>query len=121
MKIKLDENFDPRAKDILALAGHDVCTIQDEAISGADDGIVARYANAEGRCLVTLDLDFANVLVYPPEKYAGLVVFHHPHPTAQGILRLVDQFAKFLPEQKPQKHLWIVEPGRIRVHEESLD
>jgi len=119
MKLKLDENIDPRAKDILAQAGHDVLTAQEEALGGVLDDVVAVAASREGRCLLTLDLDFANIFAYPPERYAGLVVLRHPHPTVKGLLDLVHLFAISLRSHNPRGHLWIVEPGRLRIHEES--
>ena len=118
MKLKLDENIDPRAKEILAQAGHDVLTVRGEALSGASDEAVAVAASREGRCLLTLDLDFADVFAYPPERYAGLVVLRHPHPTVKGLLNLVQQFTISLRSHNPHGQLWIVEPGRLRIHEE---
>ncbi len=119
MKLKLDENIDPRAKDILTQAGHDVLTAQEEALGGVLDDAVAAAASREGRCLLTLDLDFANIFAYPPERYAGLVVLRHPYPTVKGLLDLVHQFTISLCSHNPHRHLWIVEPGRLRIHEET--
>ena len=118
MKLKLDENIAPQAKEILAQAGHDVLTVPEEALAGFPDALVGA-ANREGRCLLTLDMDFANVLVYPPESYVGLVVLRHPHPTMRGLLNLVRQFSVSLRSHDPRGRLWIVEPGRIPIHEET--
>jgi len=119
MKLKLDENIAPRAKEILAQAGHDVLTVPEEGLGGFSDPLVGAAANREGRCLLTLDMDFANVLVYPPESYVGLVVLRHPHPTMKGLLNLVRQFTLSLRSYDPRGRLWIVEPGRLRIHEEA--
>ena len=117
MKIKLDENIDPRAKEILAQHGHQVFTVAEEGLSGASDAVIADAAMREGMCLVTLDLGFANVLRYPPEMYAGIVVLRHPHLTVKGLLNLVCQLADLLKEDNPLGKLWIVEPGRLRIWE----
>ena len=37
MKIKLDENLPRSAKPVLAAAGHDVDSVEDEGLAGADD------------------------------------------------------------------------------------
>ena len=74
MRLKLDENFGRRAAEILAAAGHDVATVVDEDLCRTSDGDIAWVCHAEGRCLVTLDLDFGNPLVFKPADYAGLVV-----------------------------------------------
>jgi len=118
MELKLDENIDPRAKKILVQAGHDVVSVQEEALVGTPDEVLVAKVRDEGRCLVTLDMDFANILAYPPEKYGGLVVLHHPRPTVKGLLDLVRQLAISLRSYNPRGQLWIVEPGRLRIHEE---
>ena len=119
MKLKLDENIDPRAKEILAQAGHDVLTVPEEALNGFSDDVIGAAARREGRCLVTLDIDFADIFAYPPERYVGLVVLRHPRPTVKGLLNLVQQFVISLRSHNPRGQLWIVEPGRLRIHEEA--
>ena len=121
MRLKLDENVDPRAVGILRTAGHDVATVTDEHLSGRPDAAVEAICRMEARCLVTLDLDFANVLAYPPERYPGLVVLRHPSPTAAGLLNLVRQLTALLEQHNPERRLWIVEPGRFRVHESTFE
>ena len=119
MKFKLDENVDPRAKEILLQAGHDAVTAQEEGLSGASDTTIAEATRAENRCLVTLDLDFADILAFPPDRYPGIVVLRHPKPTTKRLLDLVRDLAQTLRTETPEKKLWILEPGRVRVHEES--
>lgn len=121
MRLKLDENLDPRAVGILHGAGHDVVTVPDERLSGQSDAAVEAACRQEERCLVTLDLDFANVFAYPPERYSGLVVLRHRKPTAAGVLNLVRQLTDWLERENPKHRLWIVEPGRLRVHEPAYE
>lgn len=121
MRLKLDENLDPRAVGILLGAGHDVVTVPDERLSGEPDTAVEAACRQEARCLVTLDLDFANVVAYPPERYSGLVVLRHPRPTAIGLLNLVRQLVVSLKDHNPERRLWIIEPGRLRVHESTFE
>lgn len=47
-------------------------TVFDERLSGAEDRAVLAAAVAEDRVLVTLDRDFTNVLIFPPESTAGI-------------------------------------------------
>jgi predicted nuclease of predicted toxin-antitoxin system len=117
MKIKFDHNMDPRGAAILRQAGHEVSTAKEQNLADAEDDVIAGVCQAELRCLVTLDLDFANTVLYPPEKYFGLVVLRHPKPTANRLLELVRQLNTALPTMNPVHKLWIVEPGRIRIRE----
>jgi predicted nuclease of predicted toxin-antitoxin system len=74
VKFKTDENLPLEAAATFREAGFNVETIWDEALSGATDEIVAARARSESRVLVTLDLDFANIQAYPPDRHAGIVV-----------------------------------------------
>jgi predicted nuclease of predicted toxin-antitoxin system len=65
VKFKIDENLPVEAAGTLRDAGFDAETIRDEDLSGADDEIVASMVRSEGRILLTLDLDFANIQAYP--------------------------------------------------------
>jgi len=119
--LKLDENIDPRAEPILRTAGHDAATVAGERLSGQPDVAVLEACRKETRCFVTLDLDFANVFAHPPGRSPGIVVLRHPTPTAAGLLDLVRQLAASLQQNNPERRLWIVEPGRIRVHEPTVE
>ena len=114
---KLDENVSPRCRAPLADAGCDVSTVGEQRLRGADDAAVADACRRERRCLITADQDFAQILDFPPPDYAGIVVLRHPRPTLPGMVALVRQVAAALSEESPVGRLWIVEPGRIRIHE----
>lgn len=65
MMLKLDENLDVRLVSMLRRAGHEVATVRDQGLAGVDDQALYACCTSEARILVTLDLDFANVLRYP--------------------------------------------------------
>ena len=48
--------------------GHDAIAVLEVGLSGATDELVLRFAVENGRVLVTLDADFANVMRFPPEQ-----------------------------------------------------
>lgn len=116
MRFKLDENADPRWREPLLAAGHHADSVADEQLGGADDPIVAAACQADGRCLITADVGFGQILEYPPGKFAGIVVLRHPRPTISGMLALIRALVSAVQRESPVGRLWIVEPGRIRVH-----
>ena len=117
MKFKLDENLDPRAAAILQTAGHDAVTVADQSLQGAEDISVFEVCQREQRCLITLDLDFSNLLDFPPETSAGIVILRHPKPRLRSWLSLTEQLSVALRRDDPTGRLWIVEPNRIRIHQ----
>lgn len=122
MKFKLDENFGTRTQRLFTASGHDVQTVLDESLGGASDQQLFQVCRNEARCLVTLDLDFANVLRFPPVNSAGIVIIRVPkNPTLATLESLVKQFLLALEETPIAGKLWIVEMGRIRIHQSGDD
>lgn len=80
MKLKLDENLGRRLYPLLESRGHDVDTVIDEGLGGADDDMVAAAARREGRVLLTLDVDFSDIARFPPGSHPGIVVIRIPEP-----------------------------------------
>ena len=118
MRFKLDENFGTRTQRIFKSTGHDVQTVREESLEGASDQHLYEVCCTEQRCLVTLDLDFANVTHFPPEETGGIAVIRVPrNPSLSLLERLVRQFLQSVDQMPVEKKLWIVEVGRIRVHQ----
>jgi len=115
-QLKLDENLAKRGAELLAARGHDVATVREQGMCSAADRLLSAHCASEGRCLVTLDLDFGNPLVFPPRDYAGLAVLRLPHDAAyEDLLNAVRTLADGLDRDEIAGHLWVVQPGRIRV------
>ena len=116
MRFKLDENADPKWRTPLEHAGHHVSTVAEEHLQGSEDAIIAKTCKDEGLCLVTVDMGFAQIIEYHPNQYPGIIVLRHPAPSLEGMRELVEQVATAINTRSPQGRLWIVEPGRIRIH-----
>ena len=102
--------------------GHDVSSIHLQGLDGSPDTIVYDVCRAEGRALVTLDLDFANPLVFDPRTTSGVAVLRlsrNPVPS-----ELADAVALLLVALRVNTiagSLWIAHPSRIRVWSPSED
>lgn len=117
MRFKADENVPSLVIGAFEGAGYDVRTAREEELSGAPDDDIARAARSEGRCLLTLDLDFADPRQYPPADQTGIVVFR-PRRASPSILSLLANGVLDLLQREPVAgRLWIAEAGRVRVHE----
>jgi len=119
MRIKLDENVDTRLAIFLKRAGHDTNTVQEQGLCGTEDKALYKICKEERRILVSLDLDFSNIIRFPPEGTPGLVVLRGPNQLFSTMQVLVETLIAALTRELPDDRLWVVEPGRLRIHEEA--
>ncbi|MEE8392501.1 MAG: DUF5615 family PIN-like protein [Anaerolineae bacterium] len=118
MNFKLDENFGTRTRHLFRSMGHNVQTVRDEGLQGCSDQHLYKVCCIEKRCMITLDLDFADVTRFSPTDANGIVVIRVPRNPSPALLeQLVSQFLQALAQMSVEKSLWIVEVGRIRVHQ----
>jgi predicted nuclease of predicted toxin-antitoxin system len=117
MKLKLDENIGRRGIDLLTTSGHDVATVLGQGLGGSTDEKLFTVCASEGRALVTLDRDFGQVLRFPPAQGAGIVVIEiGPQVSTENLLSRLREFTQLLETQALIGKLWIIEPGRVRIH-----
>jgi predicted nuclease of predicted toxin-antitoxin system len=122
MKFKLDENIGSIGAEILAADGHEVSTVSRQGLSGVGDGTLFEICKGEGRVLVTLDRDFGEVLRFPPAQTPGIVVLScHGRLSPGAIRNRIKEFADMNRSRSIDKELWIVEPGRVRIHRQYDD
>ncbi len=102
--------------DILRDSGYDAETVYSEAISGISDPELLDVCRHEHRILLTLDLDFANIVDYPTGRYPGIVIFRLSSVGPDAVLVAVRRWLLAAAESAPGPGtLWIVSNNRIRV------
>jgi hypothetical protein len=117
MRFLVDASLPRATSTVIKAAGHQSVDVRDVGLGTAADAAIADYAKVNGLCLITRDGDFGNVLDYPPQRYAGIVVLSPPEPASrQMVLRLIEDFlgeTSLLPLLAGR--LTVVEPGRVRL------
>jgi len=116
-RFKLDENLPRDAEALLRKAGHDVHTVLDEQLGGNPDPRVFDASQAEDRILVTFDLHFSDIRVYPPASHTGIWVLRPHTQSIDNTLALLRAALLVLETEPTQGRLWIVEPDRVRIRE----
>jgi predicted nuclease of predicted toxin-antitoxin system len=118
VRFKLDENLGTRGAKIFTEHGHDVSSVPDQGLQSADDRTVIDACGKEHRCLVTLDLDFSNPLVFPPDDYSGIAVLRLPHEASpQDLYELAGRLASATQTTELSGKLWIVQKNGIREYQ----
>lgn len=119
MKIKVDENLPAKTVELLRLAGHDALSLPEQGYSGAPDALVSEVIRTEGRSFITLDTGFADIRMYPPEEYAGIIVIRPRHSGGEILMSILERMIPYLERERLAGLLWIVNERRIRVRGEA--
>jgi predicted nuclease of predicted toxin-antitoxin system len=117
MRFLIDADMPRSMADVIRRHGHQALDVRDVGPSLALDIDIAAYARSQRLCIVTGDFGFADIRIYPPTLYAGIIVLGLPrNASAAYINSLLDGVLgqAELVTQLPGK-LAIVEAGRIRL------
>jgi predicted nuclease of predicted toxin-antitoxin system len=117
MKLKLDENLSRPLKPILIGLGHDVLTAADEDLLSHPDADVAAGAAREGRILLSLDIEFADLRKYPPGSHPGIVLFRPASLGPLSVHRFVERFVHSTDLSTFSGCVAVVEPHTVRVRQ----
>jgi predicted nuclease of predicted toxin-antitoxin system len=113
--VKLDENVPDSVAGILRQGGHDVALARDQDLVGAGDDRVLMVASEEGRILVSLDRDFANILRHPPEQAGGIIVIRLHEQTLPAVRSVATTLCELLTRETVQGRLWVIDESRLRI------
>lgn len=118
MRLKLDEDLGQSVAGVLRQAAHDVVTVVEEGMSRASDRVVIEASGTERRCLVTLDMEFANPILFNPAEYAGIAVLRFPpRASDEDLFAAVQTLVAALVRGDIKGRLWVVQRGRVREYQ----
>jgi predicted nuclease of predicted toxin-antitoxin system len=115
VRFKVDENLPSEAAAVLRDNGHDARTVLEENLGGATDATVMAAAASEERIMITLDLDFADIRIYPPGDVVGIIVLRPATQDRTSVLRSVEQAVRLLETEQIEHRLWVLEESRLRI------
>jgi predicted nuclease of predicted toxin-antitoxin system len=104
----------------LRTARYEVFRLRDHTRPESPDSVVLSKAQELDALLLSLNGDFADIVVYPPAQYKGIVALQvRNHP--EVIPHIMERLKNYLSAQPDMNHylgkLLIVEPHRIRIRE----
>jgi len=115
MQFKIEENLHPDLAEFFRLNGHDAVTVWDEGLRGASDSVILDKCRNEGCALVSFDLGIADIRVYPPNQYPGLIVLRLENQSRQKLMDIGPMVLDLLGREPLKGHLWIVDEFSVRV------
>jgi predicted nuclease of predicted toxin-antitoxin system len=85
MRFLADAGISPKTVQYLRRAGHDVVQVRDLAMQRASDKSIADRARADGRIVLTFDLDFGAVLALGVVDRPSVVIFRLSDERAEAV------------------------------------
>jgi len=119
MKFKIDENLPLEIAELLWTVGYDALTVIEQELRGEGDALISETCLREGRVLVTLDLDFADVRVYPPQQFPGFMVLRVRQQDKHHLIAVFRRVIALIEQEPVEHHLWIIEENRVRIRGEE--
>jgi len=111
----IDASLPRSTKAIIESLGHNAVDVRDILLPASTDADIASMALDENQVIITRDFDFANILLYPPEKYPGIIVLKVRALKPAEINRIIELFLKTTFPETILHSLIILEPNRYRV------
>lgn len=117
VRFKLDENLPRDAASPLREAGHDVQTALDQNLGGNPDPKVLDVCRGENRVLITFDLDFSDIRLYPPASHSGIWILRPHTQSIDNTLALLKRALTVLQSEAVHARLWVIDPAQVRIRE----
>lgn len=114
MKIFIDECVWQITRDFILQHGHDLATVEERGLAGADDEVVLAQAVKEDRALLTRDMHFSNILLYPPSNYSGIIVLRIKPQTIDPVHHTLISALSYFSQESIRKALVIVDHNNFR-------
>jgi len=104
--------------DALQASGHNVHRLKEHISPDSPDSIVIKKAAELDSILISLNGDFADIVMYPPSRYQGifaLQVRNHPETIPQLMQRLLNYLTANTDMDYYSGKLFLIEVHRIRI------
>lgn len=114
----IDECVLGKTKDLLEKLGFSIITLQELKKLSASNGEVLSLAEKHKAVLVTNDLDFSNLILYPLGSHLGVVVLRFRSEIPEDIDKAHEVLKQLFKEVKPeelQKALTIIDLNKYRI------
>lgn len=116
MRFFLDANIPHSALEVFKELNLESSHARDVGLGRADDKEIMAYAIKNSSILVTKDLEFANIVIFPVELHYGIIVMRlPPFFKASQFVNVLRDFLKSINVKDLKKSIAIVKVGRFRI------
>lgn len=116
MRFFLDANIPYSALEVFKDLNLEPLHARDVGLSRADDKEIFDYAVKNNSILVTKDLEFANITLFPAELHHGIVIMRlPPFFKSTQFVNVLRDFLESIDVKDLKKSIAIVKVGRYRI------
>jgi len=103
---------------LLLAAGYPILKAKEAGLGGKPDFEILRYAIKSRRVLITEDIDFSNIILYPLRLHHGIILLRFRHKLEEAVHNTLLTLLKELKPKDFQKTLIIVDSDKYRLRKE---
>lgn len=115
MRFLADAGISPKTVDFLRRSGHEALHVRELGMHRAPDRLLIEKARAEGRILLTFDLDFGEILALGVISRPSVVIFRLSDERADSVNRRLEGVLSEQAEALASGVLIMVEDTRYRT------
>ena len=115
MSILIDHCVPRKFHRLLHEWGYPATLLQEHILADSPDPDVLQIAQTLDAALLTVDMDFSNILDYPPANYVGLIVMRYEAHQETAVIESLKQLLSDLYREELRRVLVIAEPTRYRI------
>src|SRR3989344_9062456 len=116
MRFLLDENLPFSLSEFLEEKGFEVEHVKKIiSLRGSSDKKIAEYARKRESVLITKDVEFGSIILYPKTSHYGLIVLRLPYYyTAEQIVKTIKEFFDIIEVNELISARIVLELGKYR-------
>lgn len=115
MSFLIDNCVPRKYLSLLKSWGYNAALLSQHIPADSADPDVLKLAQTLDAVLLTVDLDFSNILLYPPQNYVGIMVMRYAVKDEAALTATLQTALNSLKRDELRGALVIVEPRRYRV------
>jgi predicted nuclease of predicted toxin-antitoxin system len=119
MSILVDHCVPRQYLRLLQEWGYEASALREHLPPDTDDESVLELAQTLDGALLTIDMDFANIKIYPPQDYQGIIVMRYSAQNEEVVSKTLRQVLNDLYRDGLRQALIVISEERYRVRREE--
>ena len=116
MRFLIDADLPKSTKGVVRQLGFYLEDVRNIGLGNKSDADIIKYAKLNDFIIITRDLDFGNIPLYPIKLHKGVIILRLPYLfISKQINNAVSNFLKSITKEKIKNSIVIVELGRYRI------